>query len=188
LPHNSCKWWLGAELNRRHKDFQSSALPTELPSQLPEITAEPAQYTTHAQKPAASNFVNRSRHRNHPFSITGRHVLLRILHDVACCHHSCDLEWLGSIERMSLHPDSTIDNLARMSRAIQNDQKLREWFGDLADMSEVERRNKIYSAAEQIRAEGKDADLAASFHLLADARVFEATRLAMTGFPTPKRF
>ena len=27
------KWWLGTELNRRHKDFQSSALPTELPSQ-----------------------------------------------------------------------------------------------------------------------------------------------------------
>jgi hypothetical protein len=27
------EWWLGAELNRRHKDFQSSALPTELPSQ-----------------------------------------------------------------------------------------------------------------------------------------------------------
>src|SRR6266550_9539883 len=26
------KWWRGAELNRRHKDFQSSALPTELPS------------------------------------------------------------------------------------------------------------------------------------------------------------
>src|SRR6266404_3624716 len=26
------KWWLRAELNRRHKDFQSSALPTELPS------------------------------------------------------------------------------------------------------------------------------------------------------------
>ena len=26
------KWWLGAGSNRRHKDFQSSALPTELPS------------------------------------------------------------------------------------------------------------------------------------------------------------
>jgi hypothetical protein len=25
------KWWPGTELNRRHKDFQSSALPTELP-------------------------------------------------------------------------------------------------------------------------------------------------------------
>src|SRR3954471_17888058 len=26
--------WLGAESNRRHEDFQSSALPTELPSRL----------------------------------------------------------------------------------------------------------------------------------------------------------
>ena len=29
------KMWLGAESNRRHEDFQSSALPTELPSLLP---------------------------------------------------------------------------------------------------------------------------------------------------------
>ncbi|GAK42842.1 hypothetical protein TCA2_5335 [Paenibacillus sp. TCA20] len=27
------KKWLGTESNRRHEDFQSSALPTELPSQ-----------------------------------------------------------------------------------------------------------------------------------------------------------
>jgi hypothetical protein len=27
------KWWLGTESNRRHGDFQSPALPTELPSQ-----------------------------------------------------------------------------------------------------------------------------------------------------------
>jgi len=33
------EWWLGAELNRRHKDFQSSALPTELPSQTIESIA-----------------------------------------------------------------------------------------------------------------------------------------------------
>lgn len=29
----SQKKWLGAESNRRHTDFQSAALPTELPSQ-----------------------------------------------------------------------------------------------------------------------------------------------------------
>ncbi len=27
-------WWLGTESNRRHADFQSAALPTELPSLL----------------------------------------------------------------------------------------------------------------------------------------------------------
>jgi hypothetical protein len=26
------KWWFGAESNRRHMDFQSIALPTELPN------------------------------------------------------------------------------------------------------------------------------------------------------------
>jgi hypothetical protein len=29
------KTWLGPESNRRHVDFQSTALPTELPSRLP---------------------------------------------------------------------------------------------------------------------------------------------------------
>jgi hypothetical protein len=33
LPLNYTRtWWLGTESNRRHEDFQSSALPTELPS------------------------------------------------------------------------------------------------------------------------------------------------------------
>ncbi len=30
------KWWPGPESNWRHKDFQSSALPTELPGQMSE--------------------------------------------------------------------------------------------------------------------------------------------------------
>ena len=30
-PQNK-KWWRGPESNQRHKDFQSFALPTELPS------------------------------------------------------------------------------------------------------------------------------------------------------------
>jgi hypothetical protein len=32
IPLDMLKWWLEPELNRRHKDFQSSALPTELSS------------------------------------------------------------------------------------------------------------------------------------------------------------
>ena len=34
LMAKKLKWWDGTESNRRHEDFQSSALPTELPSQL----------------------------------------------------------------------------------------------------------------------------------------------------------
>ena len=33
MPRKFYKWWLQRELNQRHKDFQSSALPTELWSQ-----------------------------------------------------------------------------------------------------------------------------------------------------------
>src|SRR3990170_5136205 len=31
LPESGGKWWPGSESNQRHADFQSAALPTELP-------------------------------------------------------------------------------------------------------------------------------------------------------------
>src|SRR5438876_7712284 len=34
ISHRRNGVWLGAESNRRHEDFQSSALPTELPSRI----------------------------------------------------------------------------------------------------------------------------------------------------------
>ena len=39
---NKKEWWPRAELNHRHKDFQSSALPTELLGREGEIIAERA--------------------------------------------------------------------------------------------------------------------------------------------------
>ena len=37
------EWWDGTESNRRHEDFQSSALPTELPSQHDFVSTKKAE-------------------------------------------------------------------------------------------------------------------------------------------------
>ena len=86
---------------------------------------------------------------------------------------------LGDFVLMALNTDSALDNLARLVRVIGPDQQLRQWFSALGQKPEVERRNAIYSMSEQMRADGKDEDLVVSFRLLADARVFEAARLAL---------
>ena len=39
------KWWSGRELNPRHMDFQSIALPTELPDQ-----AQPTNIRPHSER------------------------------------------------------------------------------------------------------------------------------------------
>ena len=46
----SCNEWPGRELNPRHADFQSAALPTELPGR----TSETTHPTAHHQPPALS--------------------------------------------------------------------------------------------------------------------------------------
>src|SRR6185369_6764962 len=55
------KWWLGRELNPRHKDFQSSALPTELPSRLMK-----SQYYTRSGLRESDQSIHNSRHASLP--------------------------------------------------------------------------------------------------------------------------
>jgi hypothetical protein len=80
---------------------------------------------------------------------------------------------------MTLNTESALDILTRMVQVIGRDRKLRQWFSALTQQSAVDRRNEIFMTSEKMRAEGKDADLAASFRLLADSRVFDAARLAL---------
>jgi hypothetical protein len=80
---------------------------------------------------------------------------------------------------MTLDTDTALDNLARMVQVIGPDKQLRAWFSALGQKPALERRNAIYSMSEQMRTDGKDEDLIASFRLLADARVFEAAKQAL---------
>ena len=80
---------------------------------------------------------------------------------------------------MALNTDSALEHLTRIVQVIGSDQKLRQWFADLAHKSLVERRNEIHSTSERMRQEGEDADLVASFLLLADPRVFYAACAAL---------
>jgi hypothetical protein len=82
---------------------------------------------------------------------------------------------------MALNPDSALDNLTRIVQVIEGDRKLHEWFCTLAHRPTVTRRNEIYAMVERMRAEGTDADLVASFRLLADSRVFDAACEALSG-------
>jgi hypothetical protein len=83
---------------------------------------------------------------------------------------------------MAINPDSVLDNLTRLVQVIGPDQQLRQWFSALAKKSAVERRNEIYLACERMQAAGQDADLVVSLRLLADARVFTATALALQAY------
>lgn len=56
---------------------------------------------------------------------------------------------------------------------------MHEWFWAMAHESMVERRNEIYAMVERMSANREDADLAASFQLLADSRVFDAACMAL---------
>ena len=45
------EWWAGAELNCRHRDFQSRALPTELPAHSRGESREPGAETQISHQP-----------------------------------------------------------------------------------------------------------------------------------------
>ena len=49
------KWWDGTESNRRHEDFQSSALPTELPSQVLQKVLEAKEDKYHNHQIESTN-------------------------------------------------------------------------------------------------------------------------------------
>jgi len=91
----------------------------------------------------------------------------------ASCSAVAQLFSLGII-RMSTSVDTALDNLTRIVQVVRRDRKLRRWFDSLSQKSALERRNAIFAMSEQMLAESEDADLVAAFHLLADARVFEA--------------
>jgi hypothetical protein len=87
-------WCLGTELNRRHGDFQSPALPTELPKQI--------MATSIGFEPTI-------------FAVTGRHV--KPLHHEASWAASAPVEinqWIRHIfdddnQRVSDHPEPLYD-------------------------------------------------------------------------------
>jgi hypothetical protein len=80
---------------------------------------------------------------------------------------------------MALNRNMALDDLACIVQVIGDDRGLREWFRAMAHESAVDRRNKIYAMVERMRADGEEADLVASFQLLADSRIFRAARVAL---------
>jgi hypothetical protein len=81
---------------------------------------------------------------------------------------------------MSITPDAALDSLTRIIQVVGDDQKLRRWFQALIKKPVVDRRNEIYFMSERLAVQNGDTDLAASFSLLADPRIFDAARLALS--------
>ncbi|HMD54459.1 MAG TPA: hypothetical protein VKJ65_07925 [Phycisphaerae bacterium] len=81
---------------------------------------------------------------------------------------------------MSITPDAALDSLTRIVQVVRDDQKLRRWFHALIRKSAVDRRNEIYFMSQRLAIQNGDADLVASFSLLADPRIFDAARLALS--------
>ena len=81
--------WVGAELNRRHHDFQSCALPTELSRHGPESTAPRAPWWARPERcpeagatglePATSGVTGR---RSKPTELRPREQLARLSHEL----------------------------------------------------------------------------------------------------------
>jgi hypothetical protein len=75
---------------------------------------------------------------------------------------------------MSTSADTALDNLARIVQVVKRDRELRRWFDGLSQKAASERRNEIMVMSAKMTAMSEDADLVASFQMLADERVFDA--------------
>jgi len=80
---------------------------------------------------------------------------------------------------MAPDADSVADSLTTLVQVIGRDRNLSQWFRRLDQMSAIERRNQVFKISEQMTNDGKDRDAVDAFRLLADTRIFDATRLAL---------
>jgi predicted secreted protein len=81
--------------------------------------------------------------------------------------------------KISADAKSALDRLSWLAQAIGESPRLCRWLCDLEQKSFAERRNQILLMTAQMSGKNEDAQLTASFALLADQEIFNAMLLAL---------